>query len=110
MSLGIEHALNLVGDQLLRHQNLPVVFDGQNSSIKHPMASSRQGKPIARRVRTMLVDRPNVSGFNLAFSAAIDKFQSGHGASRVVCLSYNLLKRGVADGPIDERLDHSSSV
>lgn len=48
------------------------------------MAGSRECNAIARRIRPVLMDWPNVRRLDLAPAAAVEELQSRHGASRIV--------------------------
>lgn len=106
------HALDIV--DLPRDENFKIVGQADEAAVEHPMRGARQGDSVLDDIRSAMLHRPDMGGIDLGAPTAIDEFQTGHRATRIVGarndLAAGMLVDSVAGTDQDRDLDRLKSI
>lgn len=89
--------VNRIRESVAREQQAIIVINGNESSIKHPMESSRQRQTVSDTVRTSVFDRADMSSLHFRTASPINELDSGHSAGIAICVLHGDSKGSVPE-------------
>src|SRR3954447_1295283 len=73
---------------LPRHENLQVVCEADQASVKHPVSCPGERDTIGEDVRSLTFDRSYMRRLDFGATAAVDELESRNGAAAVVSVEH----------------------